>query len=91
MSHFYAQMQGARGMASRCGSKGSGHWCHIRGWNGGVEVKAHYREMDGSDLFTVWLTSGSNGGASDQYLGVLIVDPDGVRTWEPAPRVHITT
>ncbi len=45
MSRFYADIQGNRGRATRCGSKGSGISGHIRGWNTGCRV--HVVDIDG--------------------------------------------
>ena len=68
MSHFYCSMQGSRGPATRCGTKQSGHECHIRGWDLGVRVKAEFK---GCDQFRIYITAGSNGNFSDVYLGTV--------------------
>jgi len=68
MAHFYAKIQGSRGEATRMGGKANGIEGHIRGWNLGVRV---YGSVDdnGNDVFTVELTSGSNGRKSSRHIG----------------------
>lgn len=61
MSRFYAEIQGTRGVASRCGDKRSGMWCHIRGWDVGCYVRITYDEKNDRDVVTVYRTGGSNG------------------------------
>lgn len=68
MAQFYAEIQGNRGVASRQGSRGSGIWGHIRGWNVGIRVVGDVTE-EGDDVFSVWLTSGSNGYKSSKFIG----------------------
>ena len=59
MSHFYGEMKGTTGRkVSRTGSKNSGMWVHLGGWNTGVQVVLSHRH--GEDFFEVWLTGGSN-------------------------------
>jgi len=59
MAQFYAEIQGNRGMASRMGTKTSGMWAHIRGWNVGVKVEC-YHDDNGKDVIYVSATNGSN-------------------------------
>jgi hypothetical protein len=66
MSQFYAEIQGNRGLASRQGSKSSGIWGHIRGWNIGALVTCDH--IDGRDVVRVYRTSGSNGGENDELI-----------------------
>ena len=61
MAHFYANIQGNRGEATRMGSKDSGIRGHIRGWDIGGSVWC--RHYNGKDRVTLTVTSGSNGGA----------------------------
>ena len=72
MSRFYASIQGNRGEATRMGGKGSGITGHIRGWDVGIRVIGHVSylldEQD-NDVFTVYLTFGSNGGGNDKIIG----------------------
>lgn len=67
MSHFYAEIQGNRGLASRQGTANSGIWGHIRGWNCGIEVRGIINE-DGEDEFLVYATRGSNGFGRDTLI-----------------------
>ena len=68
MARFYADIRGARGGASRCGSAGSGIASHTRGWNIGARVSVGVGS-DGKDIVTVWITSGSSGRGGDTCLG----------------------
>jgi len=58
MSHFYGNMQGARGETTRCGTKTSGMWAHIRGWDVGCSVQLVHE--NGKDIVHVYKTGGSN-------------------------------
>jgi hypothetical protein len=69
MAHFYAEIKGNRGEATRMGTKESGIRGHIRGWDVGIKVYGSVGE-DGEDEFTVYLTPGSNGGKSGKLIGV---------------------
>ena len=69
MSHFYADIQGNRGEATRQGSKKSGIRGHIRGWNVGAEVYCFYDEKTGKDTVNIYLTGGSSGRHSSSFLG----------------------
>lgn len=60
MSHFYAEIQGNRGAATRCGSKDSGIRGHIRGWSIGVEIFCYHDEDRNKDICKVFKTNGSN-------------------------------
>jgi hypothetical protein len=57
MAHFYGELQGNRGVASRTGSASSGMNAHIRGWNNGVKVELF--NEDGEDHIKIYLTGGS--------------------------------
>ena len=74
MAHFYAEIKGNRGEASRMGSKESGIRGHIRGWNVGVEVSCYHDERTGKDVCYVYLTGGSNGSSSPKFLGAFTKD-----------------
>ena len=76
MSHFYADIQGNRGQATRQGTPKSGIQGHIRGWNVGVQVDG-YVDDDGKDVFRVWATSGSNGRQPQRSLGIVRLAADG--------------
>ena len=68
MSHFYANIKGSRGEATRCGTKTSGMEGHIRGWDLGAKVIMSHDEH-GQDLCTVFITGGSNGESESRCLG----------------------
>lgn len=68
MAHFYSEIKGNRGEATRVGTKKSGIRGHVRGWDVGVAVYGYVNE-DGEDEFEVRLTSGSHGSVSSQLLG----------------------
>jgi|ETNvirnome_2_130_1030620.scaffolds.fasta_scaffold03350_6 hypothetical protein len=71
MSHFYASIQGNKGEATRCGTKGSGIQSHIRGWDSGVQVGALHGEK--GDRFIICITDGSNGTRS-HYVGDVTIE-----------------
>ena len=60
MSHFYATIQGAKGEASRTGSKQSGIYAHARGWDIGGSVEVSHDEESGTDTVVFFITKGSN-------------------------------
>ena len=68
MAHFYSEIQGNRGEATRTGTPNSGIRGHIRGWDVGVSVSGYVNE-NGEDVFEVRLTSGSNGRYSSKLIG----------------------
>ena len=75
MSHFHASLTGSgKSTATKTGTKTSGISGHIRGWNAGVKIIGMSRSDD-TDTFQIFITSGSNGGASDRLIG--FVDNDG--------------
>ena len=61
MAHFYGDLQGSRGQATRVGGKKSGIEGHIRGWQVGARVRVSFNESTSEDEVEVQLTSGSNG------------------------------
>lgn len=63
MSHFYATIQGNRGMATRQGSKASGIDGHIRGWHTGARVIVEH--IDGRDRVKIYRTGGSSNSSGD--------------------------
>lgn len=66
MSQFYASIQGNRGEATRMGTKNSGIYGHIRGWNIGVIINIDH--VDGKDNVRVFKTAGSNGGCNEELI-----------------------
>lgn len=69
MAQFYGHLQGNRGGVSRLGSKGSGIYGHIRGWNIGIKVSGYYDMETDQDIFTVSLTGGSGNSSVIKELG----------------------
>ena len=77
MSQFYGTVIGQAKTEATRGSKNSGLTTMCNGWNSGVKVTAH---MDGeTEVFTIWLTSGSNGNKSSEFIAT-VKYIDGVRT-----------
>lgn len=74
MSHFYAEIKGCRGEASRCGSKASGMWGHIRGWHVGAKVECFHDDKSGKDIVRVHKTTGSNGYGSGELIAEFCQD-----------------
>jgi len=62
MSHFYGNIQGDRGEATRGGSKDSGIAGHIRGWRTGAKIECYHDDESGKDIVRVYKTGGSGGG-----------------------------
>lgn len=59
MGHFYGNLQGNRGEATRMGSKDSGITAHIRGWSTGIYVACHVDDK-GNDVCEAHETGGSS-------------------------------
>ena len=67
MSHFYGDLKGNRGKATRCGTANSGIKAHVRGWNVGCEAWCY---TDGDvDVVEIYVTTGSNGRGNNILLG----------------------
>ena len=52
MSYFYGTIKGAKGEASRCGSKNSGMVTNCASWKGAIRCSAYIR-ADGTDCILV--------------------------------------
>ena len=65
MAHFYAEIQGNRGEATRMGTKESGVLGHIRGWSVGAKVVCIYDDLSGKDIVRVFRTGGSNNSSGE--------------------------
>lgn len=89
MAHFYGEITGNKGTATRMGSQGSGFRAHIRGWNMGIEVFLNYNEENDRDEATVYLTGGSNGRTGSILIGTFIMGKKlRVRSsLDPRPRI----
>lgn len=68
MAHFYGDIQGNRGGATRMGTVKTGFSGHIRGWNVGCRVYMSV-DSDGKDVCTVYKTTGSNGHGTEELIG----------------------
>jgi len=55
MSHFYGTLKGARGPASRCGTRGSGLEAVAASWQGAVRVYLWHDDATGRDIARVVL------------------------------------
>ncbi len=77
MSHFYADIQGNRGEATRGGTKGSGISGHIRGWGIGASVECYYDDESGKDIVRVFKTGGSNGRSRKELIAEFCQDACG--------------
>lgn len=75
MAHFYADIQGNRGIATRMGSKDSGIDGHIRGWDSGAKIKCYVNDK-GQDVVDVYATNGSGYG-SKAVSGLILRTIDG--------------
>lgn len=53
MSHFYGILNGTRGEATRCGSKGSGLATTAASWDGAIRVYLSHDEKTGKNNFYV--------------------------------------
>ncbi len=74
MAHFYAEIQGNRGEATRMGSKESGIRGHIRGWHVGGSVNCHFNQWKDCDVAHIYATKGSSGYGSIFLADVLEKD-----------------
>ena len=66
MSHFYGTLQGARGEATRCGSKSSGVTTYAAGWGGAIRTEVF--ERDGEDFYRVTLIPWQGSGGYETLL-----------------------
>ena len=66
--HFYADIEGNRGVGTRCGTKSSGIDGHIRGWNVGARISCIYDEESGKDICRIYKTGGSNGDGRSELI-----------------------
>ena len=74
MAHFYGEIQGNRGEATRMGTKNSGFRGHIRGWHVGGSVNCHYNDSKDRDEVSIYATGGSGYGGSDHLADVIETD-----------------
>ena len=69
MAHFYANIQGNRGEATRMGTKSSGISGHIRGWDIGCKTHCSFNTKTKQDEVSIHVTTGSNGHGFSLFLG----------------------
>lgn len=78
MSRFYGTAVNGRGNTVSFGGRGNAGQMHLRGWNAGVRVVPCIdKELDDSDVFEVYMTSGSHGHTRDILLGKVHDTKDG--------------
>lgn len=70
MSHFFGEIQGNGGSTSRGGSRSSGIWAHIRGWNVGCKIVCDVNK-EGLDKIVIYKTGGSNGMLTEELVAVI--------------------
>lgn len=70
MSRFYLSTENSRGSRVTAAGRASGQSAHLRGWHAGVEVDAQQLASDPrKDVFVMYATAGSSGGASRTPIG----------------------
>lgn len=68
MAHFYGTLQGNRGQASRCGTKGSGLHIRAGSWQGGIQVDLEYDPATGTNMAYVSQIKWRNGVGVNKVL-----------------------
>ena len=74
MAHFYGEISGSRGPASRLGSKGSGLSTVAAGWQGSIRTHIWHDETAGVDRFRVELTPWKGSGGDTRTLAEGVLD-----------------
>lgn len=69
MAHFYGTLQGARGQASRLGSKRSGLTVTAQTWHGSLTLTLWHDDETGQDMFTLQACEGSGRGGREVMSG----------------------
>jgi len=69
MAHFYGNLKGARGEATRCGTRDSGIRVSARSWAGSVSVE--FEDRDGRAFVHLFARDGSGIGGKLLYSGPL--------------------
>lgn len=74
MAHFYTSASNSRGKTTTAAAgKNQGQDVHVRTWTHGVRVSAEFDETTGTEIFKIYVTSGSNGGLRDRLAGAVIM------------------
>ena len=68
MSQYYGTLQGNRGEATRCGTKGSGMETYTAGWGGAIRVVLWYDEKNKCDRYRITRTSWHCGGSDKAHF-----------------------
>lgn len=68
MAHFYGNLKGSRGEATRCGTASSGIKVSARSWDGSVTLEMKKRE-DGKPGIIIRVSDGSAVGGRILFIG----------------------
>ena len=60
MAHFYSTLNGAKGEATRAGTKQSGLIANAFGWDLGGRVRMEYNAKLDTDVVNLYVTRGNN-------------------------------
>ena len=71
MAHFYGNLKGSRGEATRCGTRQSGIMVSARNWNGSVSVEMGEGETHDDPQVIIRAGDGSTIGGRALYCGPL--------------------
>lgn len=71
MSHFYGQLQGNCGRATRCGTKNSGIWASAQSWTGSVTVTLNAVGDNEETWVTIEALEESGAGGHTMYVAPL--------------------
>ena len=94
MSHFYANICGHRGGATRMGHKSSGMYSNTAGWKGAIFVRVWYDSEKDEDRYRIdlgpWYGSGGrNRVIATGLLDATASDPiDGGALWDECQRLR---
>ena len=94
MSHFYANIRGHRGEATRAGAKSSGMYSNTAGWKGAISVRVWYDNEKDEDRYRIdlgpWFGSGGrNRVIATGPLDATASDPvDGGTLWNENQRLR---
>lgn len=85
MAQFIGKLDGQSGKTvSRLGSKKSGVFATVNGWNSGVSVHAIFNEKENRDEFIILYAGGSTGSKPSRVAGVVYLDETGIVQFEPS-------
>ena len=73
MAQYIGYLNGARGQASRLGTKSSGMDAQAQGWDVGASVTMRHNEKMDRDEVTIEVTRGSNGTDHPVSLGTFAI------------------